>query len=164
MVRLSKIQIHPALNITVAINIDQMVTILCGNSGTGKTYIVDSLRIIKSTPGLIKYSGFDPDNVLIIDRESEINQIGQDKIKGKLIIVDRADRLQADTNEKLNELINKCQNTWILMKRINKESIKSDKRNQNKFNSDVNFTRYGYKQLVVQKDITGNILIQDELV
>lgn len=70
-----------------------MVTILCGNSGTGKTYIVDSLRIIKSTPGLIKYSGFDPDNVLIIDRESEINQIGQDKIKGKLIIVDRADKL-----------------------------------------------------------------------
>lgn len=70
-----------------------MVTILCGNSGTGKTYIVDSLRIIKSTPGLIKYSGFNPDNVLIIDRESEINQIGQDKIKGKLIIVDRADKL-----------------------------------------------------------------------
>lgn len=164
MVRLSKVQIHPALNITVEINIDQMVTIFCGNSGTGKTYIVDSLRIIKSTPGLIKYSGFDPDNILIIDRESEINQIGQDKIKGKLIIVDRADKLQADTNEKLNELINECQNTWILMKRINKESIRSDKRNKNKFNSDVNFTRYGYKQLVVQKDITGNILIQDELV
>lgn len=164
MVRLSKIQIHPALNITVAINIDQMMTILCGNSGTGKTYIVDYLRIIKSTPGLIKYSGFDPDNILIIDRESEINQIGQDKIRGKLIIVDRADKLQANTNKKLEELINKCQNTWILMKRLNKESIRADKRNQNKFNSDVNFTRYGYKQLVVQKDITGNILIQDELV
>lgn len=164
MVRLSKIQIHPALNITVEINIDQMVTILCGNSGTGKTYIVDFLRVVKQTPGLIKYSGFDPDDILIIDRESEINQIGQDKIRGKLIIVDRADKLQTNTNEKLTELINKCQNTWILMKRFNKESIRADKRNQNKFNSDVNFTRYGYKQLIVQKDITGNILIQDELV
>ena len=50
------------------------------------------------------------------------------------------------------------------MKRLNKESIRSDKRNLVKFNSDVNFTRYGYKQLVVQKDITGNMLIQDELV
>lgn len=49
------------------------------------------------------------------------------------------------------------------MKRFNKESIKADKRNQNKFNSDVNFTRYGYKQLVIRTDNRDSIIIQDEL-
>ena len=50
------------------------------------------------------------------------------------------------------------------MKRFNKESIKADKQNQNKFNSDVNFTRYGYKQLLVRTDNNDDIIIQDELV
>lgn len=141
-----------------------MVTILCGDSGTGKTYIIDQLRVLKQTPGLLKYSGFNIDDTIIIDRESEINQLEQDKVKGKLIFVDRADKLQEQTNKILNKLINSCQNTWILMKRFNKESIKADKQNQNKFNSDVNFTRYGYKQLLVRTDNNNDIIIQDELV
>lgn len=78
--------------------------------------------------------------------------------------IDRADKLQEQTNKTLNKLINSCQNTWILMKRFSKESIKADKQNKNKFNSNVNFTRYGYKQLVIRTDSNNNIIIQDELV
>lgn len=145
---MSKLIIHPNDKVTIDLNIDSMVTILCGDSGTGKQYIQNQLLDIQAQQDKQRVTGFNIDDVEIIQDNRLVSHIDQLELKNKLVIVDRVDTLQDIEMHKLISEINKCENTWILMKRL-PDTITS--KTTNGFSSDVNFTRYGYKQLKVDK-------------
>lgn len=78
-------------------------TIVKGNSGTGKTLIVKRLTDIIENEDVngLKVSEYSADNIVILDRRN-ISML--QFIKGKLIIIDRADLILTD--EKVIEFIN----------------------------------------------------------
>lgn len=146
---MSKLVIHPNDRVVINLNIDQMVTILGGDSGTGKQFIQSQILDIQAQQDDQKVSGYDINSIEIIQDNRLVEHIDQLGLKEKLVIIDRVDTLQTDELDKLISEINKCNNTWILMKRlpdtVNNKAI-------NRFNNDVNFTRYEYKQLSIHKD------------
>lgn len=146
---MSKLVIHPNDRVVISLDIDQMVTILGGDSGTGKQFIQSQILDIQAQRDDQKVSGYDISNIEIIQDNRLVEHIDQIGLKEKLVIVDRVDTLQNIEMDKLVSEINKCKNTWILMKRLPDTATG---RTTSKFNSDVNFTRYGYKQLSIHKD------------
>ena len=145
---MSKLVIHPNDRVVINLNIDQMVTILGGDSGTGKQFIQNQILDIQAQQADQKVSGYDINNIEIIQDNRLVEHIDQLGLIDKLVIVDRVDTLQAIEMDKLVSEINKCKNTWILMKRLPDTATS---RTTNKLSSDVNFTRYGYKQLSINK-------------
>ncbi len=65
------------------------ITIVTGNSGTGKTYLVDFIAKLKKALDK-KSSKYSADNIFILDIENLSKLKSQ---SGKLIIIDRADVL-----------------------------------------------------------------------
>ena len=143
---MSKLIIHPNDKVTIDLNIDSMVTILCGDSGTGKQYIQNQLLDIQAQQDKQRVTGFNIDDVEIIQDNRLVSHIDQLELKNKLVIVDRVDTLQDIEMHKLISEINKCENEFTTN---NMYTITS--KTTNGFSSDVNFTRYGYKQLKVDK-------------
>lgn len=152
---MSKLIIHPNDKTTIDLNIDSMVTILCGDSGTCKQYIQSQLLDIQAQRDEQRVIGFNVDDVEIIQDNRLVSHIDQLELKNKLVIVDRVDTLQNIEMHKLILEINKCKNTWILMKRL-PDTITS--KTTNGFSSDVNFTRYGYKQLKIDKSDNRTVI------
>lgn len=127
-----------------------MVTVIGGDSGTGKTYIITLLSQILNGVQ-IKSVGL-PDKIFIIRSRLELTGFASLNVEHGLILVDRLEDFKDDDISLLVSTINKCNNTWIIMGRLA----------LNKLDDRVNFNRLGSKEL--KHEITrGRIQIHDEL-
>lgn len=127
-----------------------MVTMINGDSGTGKTYIITLLSQILNGVQ-IKSVGL-PDKIFIIRSRLELTGFASLNVEHGLILVDRLEDFKDDDISLLVSTINKCNNTWIIMGRLA----------LNKLDDRVNFNRFGSKEL--KHEITRDrIQIHDEL-
>lgn len=91
-------------------------TVIGGDSGTGKTYIVEKISSLVSEKALrncVK-SNIDFDNTIVIRNATEARTLDRKHLENKLIILDRADLY---LNKSLVDFINKSKNTFIIMSR-----------------------------------------------
>lgn len=97
------------------------ITIMNGNSGTGKTYVIDTLRELKQVPGMTdKYPILN--DILLIDVDAEvrefIGQVEKGELTDKIIMVDEADVKGMLTDKRLKSVIeNDLANVYLLMLR-----------------------------------------------
>lgn len=136
--------------VEVRLNIQQMVTMIGGYSGAGKSYLqtmIDQInhKIQHRTSGL-------PDRLILIRTGLEVQGLIQEQPEHALIVVDRLENLQTEDIKRLVHEINKCNNTWIIMGR----------KPLNGLQAEVNFNRFSYKYF---KKTTENnkIILQDAL-
>lgn len=136
--------------IEVRINIQQMVTMIAGNSGQGKSYLQNmidqiNLQIQHRTSGL-------PDKLIVVRNGLEISGVVQENPEHALIVVDRLENFQASDIKRLVNEINKCNNTWIIMGRKPMDGLQAE----------VNFNRFSYKYFEERTD-DNKIILQDAL-
>lgn len=136
--------------VEVRLNIQQMVTMMGGYSGTGKTYIINLINQILNG-AQIKSVGL-PDKVFIIRSRLGLMGFASLNIEHGLILVDRLEDFEDNDISLLMSTINKCNNTWIIMGRLA----------LNKLDDRVNFNRFEYKKLKYEV-ARGKIQIHDEL-
>lgn len=91
-------------------------TIIAGDSGSGKTFIVDKIskavneKFIRTEID----SNIDFDNTIVIKNAAEAKLLNKKNTKNKLIILDRADMY---LDRELVDFINNSKNTFIIMTR-----------------------------------------------
>ncbi len=135
MLNIDKIFLDSKYNLTVkgkfkiTITIRDKVTILTGESGTGKTQLVKLIDKVKSSRSLasLAESNFPLNSVKVIRNPDEFYRFGEESLSVKdcLIIIDRMDKCKV-TPEWL-DFINNSDNVFILITRFrNAKDLSSD--------------------------------------
>lgn len=138
-------------NTVINLNIQQMVTMIGGDSGTGKTFVQTMVSNLNHGSGALN-KGL-PDKIYVVSEWVNLYYVIDQHPDKALIIVDRIEDFQDDALKDLVSEINKCNNTWILLGRIPLSNL-DDK---------VNFNRFGCKVLK-HKSMNNKTVIYDELV
>ena len=125
--------IYEDSKISVEMPIVRGITLIHGNSGTGKSYVCDRVRRAQSDPGIRRgvKSNVDIQKICVIQNRMELPALYQQT--NKLVIIDRLDLLllkekeayQYDRDMQLIEFINNSQNYFILMSRGRVSGIKT---------------------------------------
>ena len=111
-----KIDIRTRSGATIFIPINNKVTILKGNSATGKTKLINYLDMLLIDKLEIEYCNMNYNNIIICKNKLEVmNFIENSKrthMKNKVIIIDRFDTMSAD--EEIIDFIAESQNVFIV--------------------------------------------------
>ena len=134
----------------VNLNIQQMVTMIGGDSGTGKTFVQTIVNNLNQGSGALN-AGL-PDKIFVVTEWMNLYYVIDQNPDKALIVVDRIEDFQDSALKDLVTEINKCSNTWILMGRIPLYNL-DDK---------VNFNRFGCK-ILKHKIINDKMVIYDEM-
>ena len=105
-----------APDLRVSIPIMSKNTIIEGDSGTGKTLMINKLHAIKNSKMLKtkKKSTVDFDDIIIVRNRYETGLVDMKNTKHKLILLDKADTY---LDKHWVDFINKSKNTFIIMTR-----------------------------------------------
>ena len=126
------------------LEIDERITFIGGDSGTGKTFIIDALIDAIKNPDIVKSEGLILDRVKVCEDEDVVCSIPD--IKGNIIFLDRYDSYSEKTKELIWKKMAMKDNTWVLMSR----------------NPDIpenyGFSKKSYKELET-KEINGKTVI-----
>lgn len=124
-------------NILMALEIDERVTFIGGDSGTGKTFIIEALIDATKNPDLVRAKGLKLNRIKVCTNEDAI--YGISNVKGNIIFLDRYDNYSEKAKELIWRQMAKQDNTWVLMSR----------------NPDIpqnyGFSRKSYKELKTMK-------------
>lgn len=105
-----------APDLRVSIPIMSKNTIIEGDSGTGKTFMINKLHAIKNSKMLRSdtKSTVDFDDIIIVRNRYETGLVDMKNTKHKLILLDKADTY---LDKHWVDFINKSKNTFIIMTR-----------------------------------------------
>lgn len=137
---MSKVRIFVSEKVDIELDIDERLTIIGGDSGTGKTYIVNALYGAVRNPGIIKIDGINTNKLVVCRDEDAILNI---KNKHKyFIVIDRYDSFSVETKKFIAKEMERCDCTWLIMSRY------ADIRTR--FN--IGYSTKSFKKLVYIKD------------
>ena len=113
---MSNYLIHLTKNIDFDMEINDRITIISGDSSTGKTFIINMMNIIikmnkvNSVPKPLVPSDF-----IVCSNEDETFKINN--AHHKVIFIDRYDIFSKDVKNMINKKMSQQDNTWIIMSR-----------------------------------------------
>lgn len=112
---MSSIKMEISNKVSMQLEIDERITFIGGDSGTGKTFIIDALIDAIKNPDIVKSEGLILDRVKVCEDEDVVCSIPD--IKGNIIFLDRYDSYSEKTKELIWKKMAMKDNTWVLMSR-----------------------------------------------
>lgn len=100
--------------VIMSLDIDERITFIGGDSGSGKTLITEVMRDISNNPGILKIEGITEEQIVVFATEQEVNNL---EFSRKVVFIDRYDTYSLPTKQKLWRKMSKLDNTWIIMTR-----------------------------------------------
>lgn len=131
--------------VLMILEIDERITFIGGDSGTGKTFIIEALMDATKNPDIVKSEGLILDRIKVCASEDTTYSISN--IKGNIIFLDRYDNYSEETKKLIWKKMAKQDNTWVLMSR-NPDIPKN-----------YGFSEKSYKELKTKKASNGKTLI-----
>lgn len=111
-----EINIKTESGTNIFIPINDKVSIIKGDSATGKTKMINYLNMLLSEPSEIKYCNMNYNNIIICKDKKEFNIFIESSkihgIKNKVVIIDRFDTMSDD--EDIINFIAESQNVFIV--------------------------------------------------
>lgn len=98
----------------VEIPLNNKVTILTGDSATGKTKLIKYIKLLITDSNEIKYASIaDLSNKLIVcETKNDVLELIKKKVENKIIIIDRFDLMS--NNEKIIQFMKRSSNIFIV--------------------------------------------------
>lgn len=132
-------------NIVMKIDITDRITFITGDSGTGKTYIVDNLADIAKSKDQSRLSGISIDQLVVFRNSGEIYEfIANETFERKIVFIDRYDFLNIKTKKIIWNAMKSYEGIYILMSRY--PDIPEN----------YGYTRDSFKQLTEKFEIVNN--------
>lgn len=99
---------------SVEIPINNKVTILTGDSATGKTKLIKFIKLLMSDSAEIRYASIDGicDKVIVCESKDDVLKVIDRKVNNKIIIIDRFDLISSDKN--IIKFIDESSNIFIV--------------------------------------------------
>lgn len=97
------------------LDLSERITFIAGDSGTGKTFMINALDDISKNPDLALIDGIVPEQLLILKNSDDIHKL--DNIDKKIVFIDRYDIYSADAKKKIWNAMSKNQGIYVLMSR-----------------------------------------------
>lgn len=142
---MSEIRLRIGKNLVV-LDIRERLTFISGDSGIGKTLMVDMMYDIMKNPDASEITGLDPHKIVVCKNEDSLSLIfGRDRC---LIVLDRFDIYSQDSKDLVQREIEKENNTWLIV--TDKPSFK--------FSRNVGVSFSSFRTLKVTQTLTGNII------
>lgn len=112
---MSKLILDLAKNIRVELNIDQRITFIGGNSGTGRTLLIENLidAVKNKEVSLINRDLLD--RIIVCRDSDDLPHIKN--CSNKIVFIDRYDIFTSEEKEKVSKEISRQDSTWIIMTR-----------------------------------------------
>lgn len=106
----------------IEITFDSIISLIVGDSGTGKTYIAKYIKNYSQTETLKEYvkCNWDLNKLYVCLNKNDIEDIYSKE--GHIIIIDRFDMY---ANDKLIDFINTCKNMFVIMYRGSNTKLKA---------------------------------------
>lgn len=133
----------------IDLEIDNRLTFISGDSGVGKTYIVDAFYDAMKNPDIANLEGISPDKIMVCKNEDTLQGILKKEIKRYVIFIDRLDIYSEEGKQRLAEKIEDQDNTWIIISR----------RPDFKFKANPGFSGNSFKTLKCKTDSKGNNIL-----
>lgn len=108
------INAHDLLQINL--DIKDRITIIMGDSATGKTYLINTIDAITKNPGTIKVSGIPENRLVVCKSESEVANILNCK-HSSMIFIDRYDNYSTESKKKIINMMKTLQYIWVIITR-----------------------------------------------
>ena len=112
---MSEISIKLMEHLFIDLNLEERLTFIGGDSGTGKTLFVKALQDLVLNPDLAEIQGIGIDKFMVCLNEQQLPNILN--CKNKIIIIDRYDIYSKKSKEQIWNKMSNLDNTWILMTR-----------------------------------------------
>lgn len=142
---MAKINLRLTSNTIIELNIEERITFIGGDSGTGKTLLMQAIFDAKENSTDIELKGIDIDKFELCFSENEVANLLT--CHNKVILIDRYDIFDLKTKQTLWKKMSELDNTWIIMTR----------------NPDIpyNFghSSSSYKEIKQKTDNNGNITL-----
>lgn len=120
---MTNIKIETIIGESIDIPLYDKVTVITGNSSSGKTKMINWLKACKKVPKEVKYSSIDLNNIIIISDEDDIEHIINSQTSGNYIFIDHYSFLE--NNVDLYNFIRKSKNIFIIMGHRNTSGLTS---------------------------------------
>ncbi|MBR1453195.1 MAG: hypothetical protein IJ593_00900 [Lachnospiraceae bacterium] len=125
-------------------DIKDRLTFIGGNSGTGKTFVIDIVKDMKLNGYEVGDSNVDPSRFVIIDSSLNIAVLKEVK-DGSIVFIDNYDSFPEDSKKKVIKAMFKYAAIWIICTRYPK------------FPYGTCYSKDSYKELIAEKSDTGFI-------
>lgn len=99
---------------SVEIPINNKVTILTGDSATGKTKLIKFIKLLMSDSAEIRYASIDDicNKVIVCESKDDVLKVIDRKVNNKIIIIDRFDSISSNKN--IIKFIDESSNIFIV--------------------------------------------------
>ena len=98
------------------LDLTERITFIAGDSGTGKTYIVDALDDISKNPDIAKIEGIKPEQIVILKDSNDVHKLSN--TAGKIVFIDRYDIYTNEAKKKVWKALSSNQGIFIIMSRF----------------------------------------------
>lgn len=112
---MSKLELNLSKNSKASFDIDDRITFIGGDSGTGKTFTIDALIDAVKNPDISNIKKSILDRIIVCKDEENLQSIRG--CSGKIIFLDRYDIFSEKAKAIMQEEMIRRDNTWIIMTR-----------------------------------------------
>ena len=113
---MAKIKYRTNQGLTIDIQMPEQFVFLGGDSGTGKTYLINNLENIITNPEILLEKNVNPNNIVLIDKQINLDRLRYIQ-KGSYVFVDRYDNFSNSAKKKIIEKMREISAYWIIMTR-----------------------------------------------
>lgn len=113
---MSYINYKSKMGIILKLLIQDRITFILGDSGVGKTFLIDVLKDAKKSPYSMKETNLPLDKLVIIDDSLNISVLNDVK-NGSVVFIDKYDSFRLEEKEAVLKKMANTDATWIIMTR-----------------------------------------------